>query len=229
MIAPNIRLEYQISERPAFDFPRKVSGLTKHVSGYIYNHIDNDLMRIRQKVVDYVYSRVRTRRLDRATVEFKQKVNQYSSDYGIWFNYLAAPHLSTIIGDKDVLVKPRHGTYLTIPNTYNAYGIATGVKPNARIRDFGITNVKFNPAKYGGTPYWYKGEYPKSGKRSPKGTRRNIKPRDWRQILFWGVKSVVRTPKISPSEIREVMTPELQEIYKKLAVRGIAEFFRTNK
>ena len=214
-IAPNVRLEFKLGERPKFDLPKKVSGLTRHVNDYVYNHIDSDLRRIRKKVVNHIYSYIknpgRPRRLDRATFDF---------------NYIYAPHLATIIGDRDVLVKPKGHKglkYLTIPNT------AGGIKPNARIRDFGITTVKFNPAKYGGAPYWYKGDYPKSGTRSPKGTRRNVKPRDWRQILFWAKEEVVRKPFISTEEIRNVMTEDLSRVYHKLAVRGITDFFNRNK
>jgi len=229
-IAPNVRLEFKLGERPKFDLPKKVSGLTRHVNDYVYNHIDSDLRRIRKKVVNHIYSYIknpgRPRRLDRATFDFKERVNQYSSNYGTYFNYIYAPHLATIIGDRDVLVKPKGHKglkYLTIPNT------AGGIKPNARIRDFGITTVKFNPAKYGGAPYWYKGDYPKSGTRSPKGTRRNVKPRDWRQILFWAKEEVVRKPFISTEEIRNVMTEDLSRVYHKLAVRGITDFFNRNK
>ena len=49
-IAPNVRLEFKLGERPTFDLPKKVSGITKHVNSYVYNHIDNDLRKIRAKV-----------------------------------------------------------------------------------------------------------------------------------------------------------------------------------
>lgn len=227
VILPDIRAEYRVIVKPSFDLPKKVAGLTRFVNEFVYNHIDTDLRRIRQKVVDFIYSHIqnpgRPKRLDRATIDYKQKINQYSSTYGIWFNYLAAPHLSTIIGDTSVLVKPRKGKYLTIPNT------AGGIKPNARIRQFGITTVKFNPAIYGGVPYWYKGNYPKTGTRSPKGTRKSIKPSDWRRILFWGVQSVRKYPKISSSDIYNVVEPELQLVYHKLVAKGLINFFKVHK
>jgi len=212
IIPKDIRVEMIMNFRPVIDklskHVRSLGGIQEYVNDYIYNNSKTDLEKFRKSAVTEIYFRAvkhksKEYNVDRATISYKRKVNQYTTDFGIYFDYKFHPGIATIIGDKKITVIPRKGhTYLTVPE-YNSPAYEEGEWIAKRLSDF--HGVKFNPK--GKVPYWYL-----------EGEKSKVENR---QILFWGKKQVVKRPPISTSNIRGVVEAKLNSAINNLAHRAL--------
>ncbi len=228
-----VRAEYKFDNNKILGMlEEKVKGLPRYVSEYMYNNMGPILNRTRQSVVDYIYGKKGsdepgkvgrgTGKLGRATLVSKQRINQYAFKAGIYFDYIHAPHLASIINDVvDLEIKPKTGTYLTVPDYDN------NPKGKNPVRVFGL---KFNPMINRKTkapilsadgkhhPFWYKDRVYNKGK----GIKNRYK---YPNILFWGEKTVTRHPKIRFAEIQRVVEESLSpKVIKNLSERAVENF-----
>lgn len=230
-----VRAEYKFDNNKILGMlEEKVKGLPKYVSEYMYNNIGPILSRTRKDVVDYIYGKKGsdtpgrvgrgTGKLDRATIASKQRINQYAFKAGIYFDYIHAPHLASIINDVENLeITPKTGKYLTVPDYDN------NPKGKSPVRVFGL---KFNPminrktgkrliSKRTGkeaTPFWYRDRVYHAGK--------GIKDRySYPNILFWAKEKVIMHPKIRFAEIQRVVEESLSsKVIKNLTEKAVENF-----
>lgn len=219
------RVHMVMNTRPLMDnisnFLKGIPTTRKRIADYIFANSDPALEKFRQNVVAKIYTKIAKNegRIDEAVVPYKRRVNQYTTDFGIFFDYTVHPGMAAIVSEGPIDIVPKAGKkLLTIPK-YDSDAF-----PNKRLADF-KGRVYFNPAirrgraggesaGSAGTPYWYlKGE--------GKGGWKN------RTILFWGKKKITRTPVTNLSELRDLYMPRFNDAINTLTSKALTKYTKS--
>jgi hypothetical protein len=208
----------------------------------LYTNSRPALRKMQQEVVQKIRLELspnaKTTKLNKATVPFSRRVNQFDTEYGVYFDYREFPGIATIVGDEPITIVPKKGKYLTVPNYYESSDVIgkhledyPGILFNPMIKAGGGRYRKdYTPARRmkaiegkksrqesgsAGTPYWYL-----------KGATSKVADR---QILFWALKSVTIKPKVKPEELSELVSRSLSNSMTELADKAVIRFLREYK
>jgi formamidopyrimidine-DNA glycosylase len=215
-----------------------MKGIREYVSKDLYLNSRNALRKMQQEVVQRIRRELspnaKGNKVDKATVPFSRRVNQFDTEYGVYFDYREFPGIATIVGDELITIVPKKGKYLTVPNYYDSSDVMgkhladyPGILFNPMVKAGGGRYRKdYTPARRikavegkkskqesgsAGTPYWY------------------VKDGRDRTILFWALKSVTVKPKVNPEDLREVISRSLSNSMSDLADKSVVRFLREYK
>lgn len=210
-----IDVRFSFLQRPAYELKKKLEGLRTFVNDYVFSNIDAALSRIRSNAVrNQIYNKVerKTGSLGRSLQEYKQKINQYTSDFGLFFNPAFSRSIGTNVGYGAALITPKKRKWLTVPwnksvanSLYYMNGLAGDTKSVQDIPGIKVAMLK------GKTPIWYTGKRVKGKYENP---------------VAIGKKAVFVQRRISPYEIHTQLDNEVSKNINRLANKAVAEFMR---
>lgn len=121
-----IEARFIVKERPDLkDFiERRTKGLQQFINSYVFDHIGPSINEFTRGISVYPPLRKRTGRLGSSLTPIHRKVNQYTSDYGFYFDDRKINYVRTHVGTGSQDIEHRRKQWLSIPvgrlkNNYN--------------------------------------------------------------------------------------------------------------
>lgn len=173
-----IQARLVITQRPKLELDSKFKNLRSYVNNYVHERMDNFINRfIVTTAIPNVYTSVRERTggLGKSITPINKKVNQYATNYGLYFDPAKTPYVGTHVG--------RAGSYQTITSKNKLLTIPHGTlanlyNPRPRVADYRNRLVRIGFPSGKAVYIWKTNadssrEYVKSGKYKGKNKRKH--------------------------------------------------------
>lgn len=224
----NIEARFIIKERAKLDLESKVKGLRSFVNDYVYERmgsfVNNYINRSTRNTI-YNSVRFRTGGLGKSLTPIIRKVNQYSSDYGFYFDDTKAKYVGTHVGLGTQHIGRQNREWLTIP----VNRLADRYNPRPRVPMFKgrLQFIKISPEK--AIWVWRNVKNPTGKPATPKGQgkrQRKNRVKNPSDIAFVGVQTIRVKRRIDPNILQEEFSNAMSERVNNLTAKAVENFFR---